>query len=102
MTIAIDLAEEVLSLTDAAKLLPRRRRGKKPHSSTLYRWATVGLRGVTLETLRVGGTLCTSREALQRFFVALGAQHGKSVPLPTVTSVKSHRRVEMELDRAGL
>ncbi len=38
----------------------------------LYRWATEGLRGVHLETIQVGGTLCTSIEALQRFFERLG------------------------------
>ena len=65
----IDLASEaVITLAQATKHLPRRRRqDKKPHVSTVYRWATAGARGVVLETLRVGGTLCTSIEALQRF-----------------------------------
>ena len=35
---------------------------------TIYRWATKGMRGFRLETIRIGGTLCTSHEALQRFF----------------------------------
>ena len=65
-------SESVLSLTEAAKALPRRRAGKRPHVATLYRWASRGLRGVKLETLQVGGTLCTSTEALQRFFERLG------------------------------
>ena len=70
----IDLtAETVLSLTEAAKTLPKRRAGKRPHVATLYRWAKRGLRGVKLETIQVGGTLCTSTEALQRFFEQLGA-----------------------------
>jgi hypothetical protein len=30
-----------------------------------------GLWGVRLETIRVGGTLCTSRQALERFFARL-------------------------------
>jgi hypothetical protein len=48
---------------------PDTRRGGRPaHVSNLYRWALDGLRGVKLETIRVGGTLCTSREALERFF----------------------------------
>ena len=63
----IDMERETLvTLTQATGLLPRRRRGRGAHVSTLYRWATVGLRGVRLEVLRVGGTLCTSREAIQR------------------------------------
>jgi hypothetical protein len=63
--------EALVSLAEAAALLPRRRRGRKPHVSTLYRWASTGVRGVVLETLQVGGTRCTSAEALQRFFEAL-------------------------------
>jgi len=65
----IDLAsEELITLKDAAAILPRRRRGKKPAFSTTWRWTTRGLKRLKLETIRVGGTLCTSREALQRFF----------------------------------
>ena len=66
--------EQVLSLREATQQLPRRRNGQRPHIATLYRWATEGLRGVHLETLQVGGTLCTSIEALQRFFERLGQQ----------------------------
>jgi hypothetical protein len=67
MTIEIG-QESILTLQEAAKLLPRRRAGRKPHVSTLYRWASRGLKGAVLETVQVGGTTCTSREALQRFF----------------------------------
>jgi hypothetical protein len=67
----ISLSEEIHSLTNATKLLPARRSGRKPHVSCLFRWAKHGLRGVRLETIRVGGTLCTSREALERFFARL-------------------------------
>lgn len=70
---AISVDETLLSLAAAAAELPRRRRGKPTHVSTLHRWATRGLRGVRLEVLRVGGTTCTSREALQRFFTRLTA-----------------------------
>jgi hypothetical protein len=70
----IDITREtLLTLAQAADELPRRRRGKKTHLSTLYRWATAGCRGVRLETLQIGATRCTSREALQRFFEALTA-----------------------------
>lgn len=62
--------EEVILLAEATKLkcLPRRRRGKRPHVATLFRWANTGVRGVTLETIQCGGTRCTSVEAIQRFF----------------------------------
>jgi hypothetical protein len=69
---AINIFEEhVLTLAETAKILPRRRAGRKVHVSTLYRWTTRGLRGIRLETVQVGGTACTTREALQRFFDCL-------------------------------
>jgi Protein of unknown function (DUF1580) len=66
----IDIKHETLiTLSEAAKFVPRRRRGRKVSISTIYRWASpAGHRGVRLEALRVGGSLCTSVEALQRFF----------------------------------
>src|SRR5262245_18591306 len=87
----IDSASETLvSLAQAADELPRRRRGRKTHVSTLYRWATVGCRGVILESSQIGGTRCTSREALQRFYTCLsdgrraGAFGGQSGSGPIV------------------
>lgn len=77
----IDIAREtVLSLADAAAKLPRRRRGKKPHVSTLYRWAEHGIRGVKLETVQIGGTRCTSLEAMQRFTDRLSNQSATLKP----------------------
>jgi hypothetical protein len=64
-------SEQIVTLAQAADSLPRRRRGRKTHVSCLYRWAKVGHRGVLLETLQIGGTRCTSKEALQRFFERL-------------------------------
>ena len=58
--------EEVLSLSEANTVLPRRH-GRAVHLSTLYRWAKIGIKGIRLETIHVGGVLCTSVEALQRF-----------------------------------
>ncbi len=90
--------EQVFSLTEAARLLPRRRRGRKPSPSTLYRWAKYGLRGTRLETIRIGGTRCTSVEALQRFAQALSAdeQSGPVPPLPAADDV------DAELNELGL
>ncbi|PCJ53361.1 MAG: hypothetical protein COA70_08635 [Planctomycetota bacterium] len=63
----IILSEEtVIPLTEAPDYLPKRR-GKKVHISTLFRWAQKGVGGTQLETIKVGGTRCTSLEALERF-----------------------------------
>ena len=92
--------EEVLTLKDAAAILPRRRRGRKPHISTIYRWATRGLKGLRLETLQIGGTLCTSVEALQRFFEQLT----RSTPqdTPPASRRRSIAQAESELNDAGI
>ena len=86
---AIDPNSEILiSLTEAARSLPTRRGGKRPHVSCIYRWTTAGCRGVILESLQCGGTRCTSKEALTRFMEALtyGADR------PAVRSPTNRRR----------
>ena len=55
-------SETVISLTAAANLLPARRGGKKTSISCIFRWSTVGCRGVILESIQVGGTLPVSRQ----------------------------------------
>jgi len=77
--------ENLISLTDAAKKLPRRRSGKRPHIATLYRWAQRGLHGVRLETLQAGGSRCTSVEALARFFAELGDRNSSESVTPRVS-----------------
>jgi hypothetical protein len=70
---SIDIrTEDLIPLNDVPKLksMPRGRQGKPIHYSTIYRWALRGTKGVKLETLRVGGRICTSLPALQRFFDA--------------------------------
>lgn len=64
----IDISsEKVVSLVEATCHLPRRRQGKRPNVATIYRWSQNGVRGIVLETIQVGGTRCTSIEAIQRF-----------------------------------
>ena len=70
------LNEELLPLSKAAKRLPRVRGSKPPHPNTLMRWVTSGLQAksgqrIKLESIKVGGTRCTSIEAMERFFSRL-------------------------------
>ena len=69
-------AEEPISLVEAARRLPERSSGNRIHVSTLYRWTQRGIKGVRLETIQVGGTRCTSMEALGRFFGRLQTASG--------------------------
>ncbi|NLF08870.1 MAG: DUF1580 domain-containing protein [Pirellulaceae bacterium] len=91
----IDIScEKVVSLTTATKLLPTRRQGKRPDVCTLYRWTSNGVRGIRLESLMVGGTRCTSVEALQRFFDALTAQADGQPVAPPPRSKSRQRQIE--------
>ena len=99
---AVDvLGEETLTLAEAARALPRLRKGKKVHVSTLYRWISRGLNGVRLEAGKLGRTVVTSREALQRFSERLSAADGLAEAAPVRLS-RQAERAERELDRRGL
>ena len=101
----ITLEEAIITLADAPKELPRRRKGKKIHVSCIYRWSTVGCRGVVLETIQVGGTRCTSREALERFFHRLSEPHqsaavGSSQSQPIV-GLRTPAQRQRQAEEAG-
>jgi hypothetical protein len=100
---AIDpMSEEVFTLAEAARRLPRLRRGRPVDLSTLYRWAGRGLRGVRLETLCVGGTRVTGARALRESCERLGRARAATAAGPVPPPTRADRRVEEELDRLGL
>lgn len=101
-------SEEIFSLTTATKLpcFRNRRAGKRINVSTLWRWASVGVRGVKLETIMAGGSRTTSLEAIERFFDALTAQ-AEHRPVPqspcmTATRKKQIEAAERRLAQAGV
>lgn len=60
------VGETLLALTEVPNFLPRRR-GRKVHYSTVFRWATKGARGKVLQSQLIGGIRYTSIAALNRF-----------------------------------
>ena len=102
---SIDLrTEQIYPLREIADLpcLPRRRRGARLHVSTLIRWCTTGVRGVRLEALRVGGTLCTSVQALQRFFDRLSRNAAITPTGATTSDQDRYTATEQQLDELGI
>jgi len=86
----IDMScETLVPLSQVPKLLPPRSNGKRLHISAVYRWAQRGVRGVKLESIRIGGTTYTSREALQRF---AEGNHTPSQAVRTPASPTRRRR----------
>lgn len=61
-------SETFISLKDAAHSFPG---NMSVCYETVRRWATDGIRGIRLETVRIGGRRKTTREACQRFIERL-------------------------------
>jgi hypothetical protein len=70
--------EKIYSLAQLARWLDAIGDRKPPHPGTLARWATRGIRGVRLETLRAGGRICSTKEAVARFFNELSSDRSVS------------------------
>ena len=98
--------ETVISLSEAAKLIPPVRAGKHLHPSCLYRWTSTGCRGVLLDVIVIGGTRMTSREALDRFFSALTARavRGPAVAIAPRAATRNprHEAADQRLAAKGL
>lgn len=82
------------------------RTGKAPHPSVLWRWCFHGLKGpggrrVLLEHVRAGGAVCSSREALRRFFAALTEPVASNEPVAKQTD-REQREISRRLVAAGL
>lgn len=61
---------DLLTLSRAAKLIQPRRGHRPTCGSTLFRWATRGMRGIKLQTWRIGKTLVTTEQAICEFIIA--------------------------------
>lgn len=83
-------SEHMLTISQASQTLPGR-----PHVSTIWRWVNRGCRGVRLETVLIGGTRYTSREALQRMVDATTA-----VAAGEPTPSRTPRQRQADIDRA--
>jgi hypothetical protein len=98
-----DDRESLIRLGDVPSLpeLPTRRKGRRLAPQTVYRWSSPGVRGVRLQTVRVGGVRCTTRTWLWDFFRSLGGEE-----LPAAQGAKgsdsAHTRAESELDALGV
>ena len=83
-------------LAEYAQRLPSSREGKTVNRTTLWRWATTGVRGVVLRTYPVGGGRFTSDADVAQFIAQLD---GKRAPAPRPASAGDRNHL---LDRFGL
>ncbi len=68
--------DQALPLAALAKHVPALQAGASEHvaPSTLWRWATRGIRGHRLATIRVGGVTCSSVAALNALLAAINTR----------------------------
>jgi hypothetical protein len=105
------LAESIVSIREAAALLPGRS-GRPTNFSTVWRWILRGIKRpgdaatVRLEAVRLGGRWVTSREAIARFSAALTAQAIATDKMPVgrtpTARERAHRRADERLERVGI
>lgn len=86
--------EQAITLSEVPKHVPKRR-GKKVHYSTVYRWATKGARGRVLATAMSGGIRYTSIEEVKRFLNA-------TPTVATETNTDVNAAIEAALADAGV
>jgi hypothetical protein len=107
----IDLSgENAIGLAAAAKLIPPGRNGKRCHLSTVLRWVLNGAKSPTgelvkLEASRLGARWVTSREAIQRFMLALTPRLDAppaAAPRTSKARSRASARAEQELTRFGI
>jgi hypothetical protein len=104
MNAALLQEEPLLPVAQAAKLHPAFRGF---HPASIQRWARKGIkRGgavVRLESIRIGQALCTSRQALDRFLVALNASDEPTpVPRSPAARKRASARAEQRLIAEGV
>ncbi len=68
--------DELLSLKDAANLVPGR-----CHISTIHRWRLSGVRGIRLCTSMIGGRRRVTRRQLEEFFKAISQAGEVAAPM---------------------
>jgi hypothetical protein len=90
-------SDQALSLRAAADWIACHTGVKKPHASTMTRWATRGVKGVRLQVTRVGAKLWTTPGSLAEFLDALNARTSpESVPATPETFQAGVRRHQIE------
>lgn len=102
--------EQLLTFGELSKALPIVG-GKRIHSSTLWRWALRGCRGVRLESIRLGARYLSSIEAVQRYGARVAEASAATIaerdahraavasaakPEPVEKSTSRERRLQME------
>ena len=101
MTYSIDtFVEKIISLNEGAKHVSEIS-GTKRNKRILLRWSNRGVAGVKLPTIRIGGEVFTSQEALNWFLNA--SREAKRQKHSAATSLGiSKSKLEQQADELGI
>lgn len=69
-----------------------------PSVPTLWRWALHGLKGIQLETVKIGGRRYTSFESIDRFSARLTGLRSPEGPSPSVCRQKEMARAAQQAE----
>jgi hypothetical protein len=102
VALGVDI-QECFPLREAARFFPRPN-GKRISLPTLHRWASNGVRGARLETIRLGQQVCTSEKWIRQFIAAMNAGREEAMRQirPADRELARRRQVDAALDAAGL
>jgi hypothetical protein len=93
-------------ISEVPNRIPKTSRGQEVSIATVLRWSTKGLKGIRLETIRIGATRCTWDDALWRFFERISESESSRETGPVVATIaQKHRRseaVEKRLNEIGI
>lgn len=99
--------EELIPIGQARQFVPpSSRTGKPVHPSVIFRWIKYGLKAadgtvVKLDGMKCGSSLCTSREAIERFFQELSARAGL-IHQPIRQPARHRAKISAQLVESGL
>lgn len=101
--------EGAIGMTQAARLCGTFRQGKPTHAGTVTRWALKGIRladgsVLRLESFRLNGRLCTSKQAIYRFVQAQNDPTTDSSPVASTPTEYARRAkaAAKQLDDLGI
>ena len=99
----IDIQSETLLRLRKVPDWAEKNLGQRVHISTVHRWRLRGVRGVKLETVLIGGSRCTSEEALYRLFAeSTAAADGNDHAVHFASTARQQKQAEDYLKSEGI
>jgi hypothetical protein len=104
---AIDIdTDQLIAIPDIPAYL-KKRTGKKTHIASIYRWVSIGLKGVKLTTTAIGATRYTTPAQLNLFFARIAeakqARHANDVKTGMRRAqIARETQIEREAEELGI